>query len=474
MAKGRDMKRSAKIVCTIGPASAGRGVLRSLVGAGMDVARLNFSHGDHQSHKKIFDSVRALAKKAGRPVAVLQDLQGIKIRTGEVEGGAMTLRRGREVTIRAGAGKCAGDTITINYRGLIKDAKRGDRILLDDGYMELKVTGKGKGALRARVIEGGVLTSHKGVNLPGVKISAESFTRKDREDLAFGLKVGVDYVAVSFVREARDIVKVKNFIKRAGKSVPVIAKIEKPEAIENIGAILDEADGIMVARGDLGVEVPTEEVPLLQKMLIERANRRGRLVITATQMLESMTAHMRPTRAEVTDVANAVIDGTDALMLSEETSAGKYPLRSLQIMDRIIRETEGARDIVRSYQARGTYSEAVAEAAVEAASDIGARYIVAFTHSGYTARLLSKHRPRVPVIAFTPFEEVMRRMSLYRGVVPMRMGLLKSTDRVFNMVERILLTKKLARRGQSVVITASTPIGGEGKTNVMKLHRLGE
>jgi len=306
-----------------------------------------------------------------------------------------------------------------------------------------------------------------------VRISAESFTKKDRRDLAFGLSMGVDYVAVSFVREAADVVKVKRYIRRAGKSVPVIAKIEKPEALQNIDAILDEADGIMVARGDLGVEVPPEEVPLIQKSLIDRANRRGRIVITATQMLESMTEHMRPTRAEATDVANAVIDGTDALMLSAETSTGSYPLRAFKMMDRIIRQTEEARDVAPDYDARGTYAEAVAEAAVEAARDIGARYVVAFTHSGFTARLLSKHRPRVPILAFTPSEEVMRRMALYSGVVPKRMKLLKSTDRVFAAVERTLLRERLARKGESVVITASAPIGGEGKTNIMKLHRLG-
>ncbi len=467
------MKRRAKIVCTIGPASADRKTLSSLVAGGMDVARLNFSHGDHASHKKIFDSVRSLSKKAGRTVAVLQDLQGIKIRTGAVEGGSMTLKRGAEVSVVAGRGMCKGDTISVTYPGLIKDARRGDRILLDDGYMELKVTGRSINSLKAKVVEGGVLTDHKGVNLPGMKLSAESFTAKDKKDLAFGLKLGVDYVAVSFVREAKDIIKVKNYIRRAGQIVPVIAKIEKPEALENIASILDAADGLMVARGDLGVEVPTEEVPILQKMLIERANRRGRLVITATQMLESMTVHMRPTRAEVTDVANAVIDGTDALMLSAETSTGKYPLKSLQMMDRIIRETEGARESFSDFEARGTYSEAVAEAAVEAAGDIGARYIVAFTHSGYTARLLSKYRPRVPVLAFTPSEEVIRRMSLYWGVVPMRMNLLKSTDAVFDAVETILLESGLARKGDSVVITASAPIGGEGKTNIMKLHHLG-
>ncbi len=460
-------------MATIGPASAERKVLHALMRAGMDVARLNFSHGDHASHGKVISALRALSKKEGRPLAVLQDLQGIKMRTGPVEGGALRLRKGDSLRIVPGSGPCKGDTLTVSYSGLVRDARRGDRILLDDGLMELRVTGKRGKALQTRVVEGGVLTGRKGVNVPGMKIRESSFTPKDRRDLAFGLEMGVDLVAVSFVRSAEDIVKVKNYIKRSGKNAPVIAKIEKPEAIENIGGIIEASDGLMVARGDLGVEMPTEEVPLLQKMLIERANRAGKLVITATQMLESMTEHTRPTRAEATDVANAVLDGTDALMLSAETSAGKYPLKALKMMDRIIRETEREREISAVYEAGGSYSEAVAEAAVEAAHDVRARYVVAFTHSGYTARLLSKHRPRVPILAFTPFEEVMRRMSLYWGVAPMRMGLLGSTDEVFDAVESILLRNGLARKGESVVITASTPIGGEGKTNILKLHRLG-
>jgi pyruvate kinase len=467
------MNRRAKIVATIGPASAERRVLESLIRAGMDVARLNFSHGDHASHRRALGLIRDCARRCRRNVAVLQDLQGIKIRTGPVAGGSMRLKKGDSVTLRAGSGPCREGVITISYPSLIKDARRGDRVLLDDGLMELEVTGKARGALRARVLEGGELTDRKGVNLPGMRISRSSFTPKDREDLAFGLRAGVDFVAVSFVTEPADVRKVKAYIRRAGKTVPVIAKIEKPEAVEGIDAIMEASDGIMVARGDLGVEVPTEEVPLIQKMLIDRANRAGKLVITATQMLESMTEHTRPTRAEATDVANAVLDGTDALMLSAETSKGKYPLKALRMMDRIIRETEGGREASSAYMALGSYSEAVAEAAVEAARDVGARYVVAFTHSGYTARLLSKERPGVPILAFTPSEEVMRRMALYWGVEPRRLGLLKSTDRVFEAVESTLIEEGLARRGDTVVITASAPIGGEGKTNIMKLHRLG-
>ncbi len=466
-------ERRAKIVCTLGPASGSREVVRSLLRGGMDVARLNFSHGDHASHGRLLRLVRSEAARLGRPVAVLQDLQGIKIRTGPVDGGGMTLRRGSSVTIRQGSGLCRDGVVFVSHPSLIKDARRGDRVLLDDGLMELSVTGKSGDSLRARVVEGGVLTGRKGVNLPAMRLSASPFTAKDARDLAFGIEHGVDYVAVSFVRTAGDLRKAAARIKRSRKDIPLIAKIETPAAVENIEAILEAADGIMVARGDLGVEVPPEEVPLLQKMLIELANHRGKLVITATQMLESMTRHLRPTRAEAADVANAVIDGTDALMLSAETSAGNYPAKALAMMDRIVRKTESGVRAEASYVHGGSYSEAVAEAAVEAAEDIGARYIVAFTHSGYTARLVGKFRPATPVLAFAPSREVVRRMSLYWGVRPMHMRQLRSTDAVFREVDRVLLREGLARRGQSIVVTASTPIGGAGKTNFLKLHRVG-
>jgi pyruvate kinase len=444
-----------------------------LIRGGMDVARLNFSHGDHESHGRAIRLIREGAGKYGRPVAVLQDLQGIKIRTGKVEGGAVTLLKGQELLVSPGTGTGSSERIYISYPGLLRHAKRGGRILLDDGLMELKVEGKARGALLTKVREGGVLRDRKGVNLPGIRVGMRGFTEKDASDLAFGLEMGVDCVAVSFVRDARDIRAVRDWLRARGRSLPLIAKIEKPEALENIDRIIEEADGLMVARGDLGVEVPAEEVPLIQKMLIEKTNMRGKPVITATQMLESMTGRLRPTRAEVTDVANAVIDGTDALMLSAETSAGKYPLEALAMMDRIIRRTEAERQVKSSYVEGRSFSEAVAESAARAAEDIGARYIVAFTQSGFTARLLSACRPSVPIVAFTPSEEVLRRMSLYWGVTPRFMRPLRGTDEVFREVEAALLKGKMARRGESVVITASTPILGEGKTNLIKLHRIG-
>jgi len=467
------MERRAKIVCTIGPASIREDILFSLIEAGMDVARLNFSHGDYEFHRRAIDLVRKGSKRFNRPVSVLQDLQGIKIRVGTFKKGSTTLKKGSEVSLLSGLGVGDEGVIYISYPRLLKDIRVGDRVLLDDGLIELRVRGRGPSSLRAEVIEGGTLRDKKGVNFPDSKIILSALTLKDRKDLLFGLEMGVDYVAVSFVREAEDIEKTRRWLKRQGASLPLIAKIEKPEAIKNISEIIDASDGIMVARGDLGVELPPEEVPLLQKMLIERANSKGKLVITATQMLESMTQHTRPTRAEATDVANAVIDGTDALMLSAETSTGSYPLLALKMMDRIIKSTEAGREAVSQYRGGKSFSEAVAEAASGAAKDIGATYITAFTQSGYTARLLSKYRPSVPILGFTTDERIMRRMSLYWGVIPKLIRPLRSTDALFMEIERTILKEGLAKKGQSIVITASTPILGSGKTNLLKLHRLG-
>jgi pyruvate kinase len=467
--------RRARIVCTLGPASEKREMVQGLVRGGMDVARLNFSHGEHAGHERLFRVVRAAAKRAGRPVAVLQDLQGIKIRTGTFPGGSMELKKGEETVLVPGTGEGTKERVPVSYGALARYGRKGDRVLIDDGLVELRVTGKKGNALTVKVVEGGIVKDRKGVNLPGMKIAIESFTPKDRRDLEFGLRLGVDYVAVSFVREAADVRKVREFMERKRGPRPLlIAKIEKPEAVANIDAILDEADGIMVARGDLGVEVPTEEVPLIQKELIRRANARGRLVITATQMLESMTVHTTPTRAEATDVANAVIDGSDALMLSAETSAGRHPLASVKMMDRIIRKTESTIRAVPSYLAGNSHSEAVAAAASRAAESIGAKYVVAFTQSGYSARLLSKERPAVPIVAFTPSEDVCRRMALTWGVIPLRVRELTSTDPVLKEVEKTLLKEGLAKKGDHVVITASVPIDQRGKTNMLKLHRVGE
>lgn len=470
--------RKAKIVCTIGPASNSKTVLFSLIKNGMDVARLNFSHGDHESHKKNIELIRVSAKKYNKPVAILQDLQGIKIRVGLMKNGSALLKRGSEVILAHGKGIGDEKKVYVSYPGVIHDAKRGDCILLDDGLIQLEITSKGRNSLKTRVIEGGILKDRKGVNL-SFRISKPSFTEKDAVDLDFGLRMGVDYVALSFVRSVDDIHVVKKWLKKKNATVPLIAKIEKPEALSNIEGILSEVEGIMIARGDLGVEVSPEEVPIIQKRLIELSNRRGKIVITATQMLESMTEHTRPTRAEATDVANAIIDGSDALMLSGETASGKYPVEALKMMGRIITHTEVKYGLPPSpfkVQESGLtgFSEAVADAACRAAEDIKAKYIIAFTHSGFTAKLVSEFRSKIPIIAFTPKEKVQRQMSLFWGVHPKLMRPLSHTDEMIREVERSLLKDRLVRKGDRIVITASTPILGAGKTNLLKLHTVGE
>ena len=467
-------KRRAKIICTIGPSSADREVISSLIKNGMDVARLNFSHGDHHTHKKNMDHIREISRRYDKPVAILGDLQGVKIRVGRIENGAVELKNGGTLLLSPGEGIGNQKQIFISHPDLLRDAKKGNRILLDDGLIQLVVLGKTKNALRTKVIEGGILRDRKGVNFPGLKLSIQSFTEKDHGDLFFGISLGIDYVAISFVRDAHDVRKVKDWLKKKKQQIPIIAKIEKPEALCNIEEILSEADGIMIARGDLGVEIPPEEVPLIQKGLIESANRNGKFVITATQMLESMTEHLRPTRAETTDVANAVLDGTDVLMLSAETASGKYPVDAVRMMDKIIRYTEYMKAGESSYARGHTFAEAAADAACRAAEDIHAKVLVAFTQSGFTARLLSKFRPGVPIIAFTPDEKIRNRVCLYWGVTPKIMKLPSTTDEMVSEVERLLVQERIVKKGDGIVITSSSPLSTQGKTNFMKLHRIGE
>lgn len=473
--------RKAKIVCTIGPVTSGKKAIESLIGFGMDVARLNFSHGDHQFHEDVIKKIRNITQKSGKHVAILQDLQGIKIRVGKLKNGKAHLVKGETLLIRKGDGTGDEKEIYIDYPWLMKDAHPGDIILIDDGLIMLQVTAKKKELLTTRVLEGGTLKERKGVNLPHMKVSAPFFTDKDRTDLEFGIAMGVDYVALSFVRSAEDIKIVKKWLAEKKISVPIIAKIEKGEAIDDIDNILEEVEGIMVARGDLGVEMPLEEVPMFQKMLIKKANERRRLVITATQMLESMTGHSHPTRAEANDVANAVIDETDALMLSAETSAGKYPFDAVKVMDRIITFTEdNTKNLLKRIDPSSQpdviygFPEAVAHAASRAARDTGASCIVAFTQSGFTARLISKFRPGVPIIAFSPQEAVVKQMTLYWGVLPYLVKSMKSTDEVVNRVDGLIVDLKQARKGDRIVIVASHPPSLAGKTNFMKMHIVGE
>lgn len=468
--------RKAKIVCTIGPASSSREVIRELIRSGMDVARLNFSHGDHESHQRIVSIVREEAEKQNKIVSILQDLQGIKIRLSNVEGDSVVLKTGEEVYLRSGNEISNKTNLFISYPALLRDVKDGDIILIDDGLIKLKIKGRTNNALIAKVIEGGIVKSKKGVNLPTSTTTLPAFTEKDRRDLELGLKMCVDYVAISFVRAAGDIKLVIDWAKKKKLKLPsIIAKIEKPEALDNIEDIMNMVDGIMVARGDLGVEMPTEKVPMIQKMLIDLASRKGKLVITATQMLESMTQHTRPTRAEATDVANAVLDGTDALMLSAETTVGRYPIESVKMMDTIIRYTESnaISHTVSTYQIGNTFSEAIADGACKAAHDTNATAIIVFTHSGYTARLISKLRPRVPIIAFTPNEAVLKRIPLYWGVSG---KLISHRDveildaRFMLEIERSLIKERLVKKGDNIVFVASSPF--LGKPNIIRLHRL--
>lgn len=466
--------RKAKIVCTLGPATSSAKVIDEMIRAGMNVARMNFSHGTYDEYKRAIQTIRQAARKHDAPVALLQDLKGLKIRVGAIKDSSTVLKKGSTVTITTK--KILGDNkqIQVSYPDLIKDVNIGDNILFDDGLLRLKVIGREKDELLAKVLEGGLLREKKGVNLPGTKISGTVFTKKDREDLTFGISMGIDYAAMSFVRSKGDILRVKSWLKKQGADIPVIAKIENRQALDNIDEIIEIADGIMVARGDLGVELPPETVPLIQKDLINKCNAAMKPVITATQMLESMTGHMTPTRAEAADVANAVLDGTDALMLSAETSIGKYPVEALKMMDRIIRSTEESKiqkystDIVSTH-----FAQALAESACSAAMDINAGTIVSFSRSGFTALLVSKFRPLAPITGFTINENMRRRMNLYWGTYPYVMKFPGNTDEMISESEKLLLQKGLAKKGDAIVIIASSPFEPGGKSNIMKLHKVG-
>lgn len=477
--------RRTKIVCTLGPASDSPETIEALIRAGMNVARLNFSHGDHASHLRIIGHVREAAIRLGATVAILQDLQGPKIRVGEMENGAVELESGGELTITTRATVGSVQRVSTTYPSLPRDVRRGDRISMSDGEIQLEVQGTGNTEVQCVVLEGGLLRSHKGINLPGVAVSAPSLTDKDRDDLRFGIEQGVDYVALSFVRRAEDVVCAREFVESESQTdssqgtTPIIAKLEKPEAIDSLTEILDVADGVMIARGDLGVEMPVERVPVLQKQIIQQCNHSRLPVITATQMLESMTENQLPTRAEVSDVANAILDGTDAVMLSGETASGRHPVESVEMMARIVDETEPLLLARRCERERSRdehlddFPAAICEAAAVAAEDLGARWIVGFTQSGTTARLLSKERSVIPIIAFSHFEEVQRRLSLLWGVLPTKMSVIASTEALVDEVDRILLSEGRVSPGDPLVIVAGAPIQVMGQTNFLQLHRVG-
>jgi pyruvate kinase len=451
-------------------------MIRKLVDAGMDVARLNFSHGNHEEHAQNITALRDAAVLMKKPIAILADLQGPKIRTGALAGGgSVALRTGQKFVITTA--KVLGDSTRVStiFRPLPHEVKPGDRILLSDGLIELRVERLRGQEVHSHVVNGGILGEHKGINLPGVQLHVPALTEKDRLDLRFALKQGVDYIAVSFVRRAEDVVLAKSLIRRAKKDTPVIAKLEKPEAIENLEEILRVSDGVMVARGDLGVEMNPERVPVVQKNIIARAREFRRPVITATQMLESMTENPRPTRAEASDVANAIFDGSDAVMLSAETATGRYPVEAVSMMARIIEQAE---ESIHEYprpatQERLKVPETVAELVCHASRELHMKLIAVFTHSGFTARLVSRYRPLVPIVAFSPEAHTRRRMALLWGVTPRSISDIKKIDGLAMIAEKRLMEERLVRKGDVIGIVAGTPMGIRGTTNFMKFHVIG-
>ena len=468
--------RHSKIVCTIGPASRSPRVIERLLDAGMDVARLNFSHGSHADHAHSIATLRSAAVKIQKPISILADLQGPKIRTGPLAGkSSVQLQSGQRFIITTA--RVLGDStrVSTTFRPLPKEVHRGDRILLSDGLIELRVEQVRGQEVICQVVNGGALGENKGINLPGVQLRVPALTPKDRQDLTFALKHGANYIAVSFVRRPDDVVLAKTLIRRAGGDTPVIAKLEKPEAIENLDAIMRVADGVMVARGDLGVEMNPERVPVVQKTIIARARQFRRPVITATQMLESMTENPRPTRAEASDVANAIFDGSDAVMLSAETASGKYPVEAVSMMARIIEEAEASiTEFPRpAPQERLKVAETVAELVCHASRELHMRVIAVFTHSGFTARLVSRYRPLVPIVAFSPEAETRRRMALIWGVHPRSIPNVHKVDGLAAVAEKRLLEEKLVRNGDVIGIVAGTPMGIRGTTNFMKFHVIG-
>ncbi|MBS1855829.1 MAG: pyruvate kinase [Acidobacteria bacterium] len=466
---------NTKIVATLGPALDAPGVLGQMIDAGVDVFRLNASHGSQDDHAARIDAVRAAAREARAHIGILLDLQGPKIRLGAFENGGCTLAAGREFTITTERVLGTCERASTGYAHFARDLQPGDRILLADGAIELRAVSTDGTSVRTEVVTGGPISDHKGINLPGVRVSIPSLTEKDLADLHFGLNAGVDMVALSFVRGAGDVQQLRDRL--GGRPVLIVSKIEKPEAWDHIEPILDVTDGVMVARGDLGVETSLERVPRIQKSIIRRARHKAKFVITATQMLESMIEHSTPTRAEVSDVFNAIYDGTDAVMLSAETSVGKYPVEAVKVMARIAREAEGSlrrkgfQDL--PHFPEPTTAEVLADAAHHAARESGAKAIVVFTSRGSSARLISRYRPPVAIFAITPHDTTARQLCVSYGAIPMLAPDVSSTDEMLDQLDRVLVGGGYMKRGELVVFVAGQPVGRPGTTNLMKLHRIG-
>ena len=468
--------RRAKIVCTIGPAVSSPEKIAQLIDAGMNMARLNLSHGTTTDHEKSFNAIRAAAKSKDQPIAILVDLQGPKIRLGKFQGGPYLLAVGDKFTITTEEMLGDKNKASTTYKDLPKDCQVGDQLLINDGKVVLEVLSKNNSTIETKVLVGGEISNNKGINLPGVSVSAPALTEKDAEDLRWGLKMGADFIALSFVRSAKDIDGVKKIMNEMKVQIPVIAKIEKPQAIKNISEIVATFDGVMVARGDLGVELPIEDVPMLQKQCVTLARENAKPVIVATQMLESMINNSTPTRAEATDCANAVLDGADALMLSGETSVGEFPLEAVKVMARIIERTEqvALNQISPLQHNPSTKGGAITKAATEVGAQVDAKYLIAFTQSGDSARRMSRLRSPIPILAMTPDQSTLNRLSITWGVEPMLAPMVKHTDEMVMQVDNLLINSNRVKRGELVLIIAGSPPGIPGSTNAMRVHKVGD
>ena len=469
------MERRAKIAATLGPACDSTRTLIQMVRRGMDAARLNFSHGDTAWHYKIVKKWRRATTTVGRPMALLADLQGPRFRVGDL-GGALELRTGDDVRIRAGRHRCDPGELPVSYSALARDVQRGDRILIDDGRIGLRVVRVHGRDVRCEVVRGGTVHDHKGINLPDSALSVPAVTAKDARDLKTAVELGADWLAVSFVRRGADVWRAKRLLERAGRSMPVLAKIERAEAVEHLDEIIDAADGLMVARGDLGVELSTARVPILQKEIIEKCNAAGKPVITATQMLDSMRREARPTRAEASDVANAVLDGSGCLLLTGETAAGKYPVEAVATMADIIEQAEasGRTHFAGAPSGELSITITVCHAGCQAAADVGAKAIAVFTRGGATAFQTARFRPGTPIFAFTPSADVQRRVSLAWGVQPFRLARRKGFHALLRSLDRWLLERRMIRRGEIIVVLMGDALGKAlERTNLMRLHRVG-
>ena len=472
--------RKTKIVCTLGPATNDTEIIKEVVEAGMNVARMNFSHGNHEEHKQRIDMVKKAEKETGKTVGLMLDTKGPEIRTGEMKGDKIQLEADSELVISKEDVEGTTDKISVSYKDLADDMEVGNKILIDDGLIELEVTEIDGDDLVTKVVNGGELGSRKGVNLPGVKVSLPALTEKDISDIRFGAEQGMHFIAASFVRKADDVIEIRKILEESGdESIFIIAKIENQEGVENLDSILEVADGIMVARGDLGVEIPAEKVPIVQKMMIKKCNEASKPVITATQMLDSMIRNPRPTRAEASDVANAIYDGTDATMLSGESAAGKYPVESVKTMAQIAKEVENSESYKEKFAgkyefAADSVTAAISLATCQTSEELGAEAIITSTGSGLTARTVSKYRPQTPIIAVTPNKRVLHQMAMTWGVSPLLAARSSTTDEMMDNAISTAVDHNLIEEGDLVTITAGTPVGISGTTNLIKIDVVGK